>query len=302
MWRLLKETFNEWNRDNAFELGAAIAYYTAVSLAPLLVIAVAIGGAVFGQEAARGEIVNQFSSLMGENGAHAIQSILEHAGQQQKHGLVAGGLGIIILLIGAAGVFVQLQTAMNTIWQVKPKLDSALKETLRKYLLSFTMVIGLGFLLLVSLIMSSAISAMGHYLGGLLTSNLTIAQLLNQVLSLGIIAVVLAVMFRFVPDVHLRWRDVWVGAALTSVLFTIGKFVIGFYLGHSTISSAYGAAGSFVAVLVWVYYSAAIMLFGVEFTKCDKRRRGNKIVPESHAERTSDAPDRNQRPDLRRAA
>ena len=285
MASLLKEAFAAWNRDKAARLGAAIAYYTMVSLAPLLIIAVAIGGAVFGEQAARGEIVGQIGTLIGEDSARGIQSIIEHAREQPKQGWFAGVLGIGILLVGAAGVFIQLQDALNTIWRVQPKLDSAFKEVVQKYLLSFTMVIGIGFLLLVSLIISAALSALTKYVGSLLPGYLVVGELLNQLLSLGIITLLFALMFKFLPDVELKWRDVWMAAGLTSLLFAIGKFFIGFYLGHSIIASAYGAAGSLVVILIWVYYTTQIFLFGVEFTKCYKRRRGSPIVPEPHAER-----------------
>jgi membrane protein len=285
MWSLLRETFEAWKRDRAARLGAAIAYYTMVSLAPLLIIAVAIGGAVFGEAAARGEIVEQIGMLIGEESARGIQTILEQAQQQPKSGLHAGLLGITVLLVGAAGVFIQLQDALNAIWRVRPKLHSALKETLQKYLVSFSMVIGIGFLLLVSLVMSAMLSGLSKYMGSLMPDNLLTVQWINQLLSLALITLLLAVMFKFVPDVKLAWRDVWGAAALTSLLFTIGKFFIGLYLGHSGISSAYGAAGSLVVILIWVYYSTQIMLFGVEFTKCYKKRRGSQIVAEPHAER-----------------
>lgn len=277
-----------WMRDKAPRLGAAISYYALISLAPLLVVAVAIGGSVFGEQAARGEIVGQISGMMGEQSAKTVQEILEHAWQPQKN-LVAGAFGVIILLIGAAGVFVELQEALNTIWAVKTKPGLGWRVLVRQYFWSFAMVVGVGFLLLVSLIMSAVLAALGRYVSTFLPGSwLVYAEVGNVLISFAFITLVFAVCFKVVPDVELQWRDVWPGAAVTSMLFTAGKSLIGLYLGHSTLSSAYGAAGSLVVLLVWVYYSTQIMLFGVEFTKCYKKGvGGGPVVPMAHAEHSA---------------
>lgn len=263
-WGLLKATYAEWNKDNVPRLGAALAYYTVFSLAPLLIIVIAIAGLAFGQEAAQGQIVDQIQGLVGRDGAEAIESMIEHA-RTKSTGIIATIIGVAMLLFGASGAFGQLQDALNTIWDVTPKPGRGVTGMVRDRLFSFVMVVGMGFLLLVSLVLSAAIAALAEYLNQWMASA-TLWQMVNIVLSLAIITLLFAMTYKVLPDVKLAWSDVWIGAGFTAVLFTIGKTLIGLYLGTSSIGSAYGAAGSIVIILIWVYYSAQILLFGAEFT------------------------------------
>ena len=280
---MLRSAVREWQRDGASRLGAAIAYYAMISLSPLLLIAIAIGGAIFGETAARREILDQIGTLIGEESARGIETIIANSLEREER-LRAGAIGIGVLVLGAAGVFVHLQEALNTIWGVQRRRGAFLQALLRKYFLSFGMVAGVGFLLLVSLVASAALAGLGAWLGRQASLSLAPLQILNTTLSFVLITLLFAMIFRFLPDVELEWRDVWIGAGVSSLLFAIGKWLIGVYLGQSSLSSAYGAAGSLVVILVWVYYSAQIMLFGVELTKCWKRSRRPEVVPEPHAE------------------
>ncbi|MEM8778406.1 MAG: YihY/virulence factor BrkB family protein [Cyanobacteria bacterium P01_G01_bin.49] len=280
--RLLKETFQEWQKDDASSLAASLAYYTSVSLAPLLIIFIAIAGAVFGEEAAKGEIVNQIRGLVGINGAEFIETAIQNADQPEISNF-ASFISIIILLFGASGVFAELQKSLNKIWQVAAKPDRGWKEFIRKRLLSFSAVLGAGFLLLVSLIISAILSGLNHYLNDLIPGIDFLWQLLNFFLSFAIVTVLFALMYRYLPDVEISWRDVTMGAIITALLFTVGKFVLGLYLSRGSFGSVYGAAGSLIIILVWVYYSTQILFFGAEFTQVYARRYGSKIVPNKHA-------------------
>lgn len=287
--RLLQETFQEWNQDKASRLAAALAYYTIFSLAPLLILVIAIAGAFFGQDAAREAILNQMQNLVGQDGASVMQDALENANQTgRSSGIIASLISIALLLFGASGVFAQLQEALNTIWNVEAKPDNAAKGFVRKRLLSFAMILAIGFLLIVSLVVSAVLSAFSDYLSQIMPGFGGLWQLVNFALSLVILAVLFAMMYKFVPDVRIKWSDVWVGGLITAVLFTIGKFLIGLYLGHSSFSSTYGAAGSLVVILAWVYYSAQILFFGAEFTQVYARRYGSRIQPNEHAIPLSD--------------
>lgn len=282
-WELLKQTFADWNEDKVPRLGAALAFYTALSIAPLLVLSLRIAAAFFGDDAARGEIEHQMQSMIGEQGAEAVQAMLQSANQPEA-GLVATILSLITLLFGASGVFGQLQDALNTIWEVKPKEGRGVWGFVRDRFLSMAMVMGVAFLLLVSLVVSAALSFTGGYAFGWLSQFQIVSQILNVVLSLAVFTGLFAMMFKYIPDVKIDWKDVWLGAALTAVLFTVGKFAIGLYLGHSSLASSYGVAGSLIVVLVWVYYSAQIVFFGAEFTQAYANRYGKKIVPSENAE------------------
>lgn len=287
-FKLLKETFAEWQRDQVSLLAAALAYYTVFSITPLLVIAIAIAGAVFGQDAAQGEIVEQINNLVGEQGAQAIETALANANQPQL-GSMASIISIIVLLVGASGVFAQLQQALNTVWNVQAKPNGGIWEFVRKRLLSFGMVLVIGFLLLVSLILSAILSGIGKLEINLLPGLTPLWQLLNFAISFGLISLLFALIYYYLPDVKIRWQDVWVGAVITALLFTFGKFLIGLYLGRGSLGSAYGAAGSLIVFLAWVFYSAQILLFGAEFTQVYARKYGKRIRPNSHAERTEDS-------------
>jgi membrane protein len=263
-------------------LAAALAYYTVFSITPLLVIAIAIVGAVFGQEAARGEIVTQINDLVGEEGAQAIEMALANANQPEISS-VASSISVVVLLIGASGVFAQLQEALNTVWNVTAKPNVGLWNFIQKRLLSFGMVLAIGFLLLVSLIISAILSGISKLEFNILPGLTIFWQLLNFAVSLGFITVLFALMYKYLPDVKIRWKDVWVGAIITALLFSLGKYLIGLYLGQGSLGSTYGAAGSLIVFLAWVFYSAQILLFGAELTKVYARRYGRQIRPNSHA-------------------
>ncbi|MGF1589642.1 MAG: YihY/virulence factor BrkB family protein [Pleurocapsa sp.] len=283
IFKLIKEAFVEWQQDKASMLAAALAYYTVFSIAPLLVIAIAIAGAVFGQDAAQGEIVSQINQLVGQEGAEAIETILANADQPQL-GSISSIISVVVLFIGASGVFAQLQEALNTVWNVKVKANAGIWEFIRKRLLSFGMVLAIGFLLLVSLILSAMLSGIGKLEINLLPGLTPLWQIANFVVSFSLITLLFALIYKYLPDAKIHWQDVWVGAIITALLFNIGKSLIGLYLGRGSLGSAYGAAGSFIVFLAWVFYSAQILLFGAEFTQVYARKYGKKIRPDSHAE------------------
>jgi membrane protein len=282
IWVLLKETFAEWNNDKASRLAAALAYYTIFSLAPLLIIAIAIAGAVFGEEAAKGEIVEQLQGLVGREGAQFIQIAIENASKPNQ-GTIASIISVVVLLFGASGLFAQLQDALNTIWEVQPKPGRGLVGMLRDRFLSFSMVLGVGFLLLVSLIISAALAAFVNYFGNLLPGISLLLQFANFIISFAITTVLFGLIYKVLPDVEITWSDVWIGAMITSLLFSFGRFLLGMYLSNSSFGSTYGAAGSVVILLAWVYYAAQILFFGAEFTQVYARRYGSQIVPAKNA-------------------
>ena len=271
---LFRQTVSEYSQDHGPRLGAALAYYTIFSIAPLLLIAIAIAGLVFGREAAQGQIFGQLRSVLGDSSAQMVQSMVANA-HKPRSGTIAAVLGIVTLILGASGVFGQLKDALNSIWDVKPKEGRGILGMLEDRFLSAAMVFGIGFLLLVSLIIDTAIAAAGKFAGQHLPGGEAIWQVAEQIVSLGVVAVLFAMIFRFLPDLKIEWRDVWLGAVLTSVLFVIGKFALGIYFGKSAVGSSYGAAGALVLVLLWIYYSAQILLFGAEFTQVYARTRGS---------------------------
>ena len=271
---LFKQAFIEFIQDKVPRLGAALSYYTIFSLAPLLLIAIAIAGLVFGRQAAQGQIFGQLRGVLGENSAKMVQEMVASAGKPRS-GAIAAILGVVTLIFGASGVFGQLKDALNTIWDVEPKKDAGIPGMIKDRFLSAAMVFGIGFLLLVSLIIDATISALGKYAGSHLPGGEAIWQILQNVVALGVVTVLFAMIFRFLPDLKIEWRDVWLGAMLTAVLFLIGKIALGIYFGKSAVGSSYGAAGSLVLVLLWVYYSAQILLFGAEFTQVYARADGS---------------------------
>jgi membrane protein len=283
---LFKDTFSNWNKDHAPRLGAALAYYTVFSLGPLLIIVIAIAGLVFGAEAAQGQIVGQMQGLVGEQGAVFIQAAIESA-SQPRSSVIASVIGIVTLLLGALGVFAQLQDALNVIWDVTPKPDRGWRGLIEDRLLSFSMILVVGFLLLVSLLASTALAAFFKYVGGVVPMTAVVAEGVNFFVSFAVITLLFALIFKYLPDARIAWSNVWIGAAMTALLFTIGKVILGIYLGNSAVSSAYGAAGSLVVVLVWVYYSAQILFFGAEFTKVYANRYGAGIIPAPNAVRVT---------------
>jgi membrane protein len=281
-WSVLKSTVIEWYDDDASRLAASLAFYTTLSLAPLLLVSIAIAGIIFGEDVARGHVSTEAGGLVGERGAEAIATILENA-QDTSQGVVAAIIGAVVLLFGASGVFAELQTAMDAIWEVKPREGRGVWGVIRDRFSSFTMVVGVGFLLLVSLVVSALMTAMTSRLNTALGAVALVAQVLHIVVSLGMTTFIFALIFKVIPDAKIRWRDVWIGAFVTSLLFTIGKVLIGLYLGRSTVASSYGAAGSVVVILVWVYYSAQLLFFGAELTQVLARRWGRYIEPSDGA-------------------
>ena len=295
-WGLLKEAASDWSFDRAPRLGAALAYYTVFSLVPLLVIIIALIGLVFGQEAAQSAILAQISNLVGEQSAAAIKDMIERASEPST-GVVATVIAIATLLFGASGFFGQLQDALNTVWGVEPKEGRGFWGTIKDRFLSFVAVLGTGFLLLVSLVVSSALAALGKWFSGVLPMPEVVLQTINFAVSLIVVTALFALIFKVLPDARVAWRDVWIGAAMTALLFSIGKFAIELYLGKSNVASAYGAAGSLVLILIWVYYSAQILLYGAEFTQVYANRMGQRIVPAPDAQVTNPkkaAPDQTQ--------
>jgi membrane protein len=276
-WQMIKAAVKAWVDDYAPSMGAALSYYTLFSLAPLLIIVIAVAGMVFGQEAAQGEIVAQLRGIMGEEGAVAVEGMLKAAREPAK-GVVATIVGIAILLLGATAIFGELQSALDRIWRVPaPKEESGIWHLLRTRLLSFGLVFGLGFLLVVSLVVSAALAALGKWWGGWFEGWDVVLEILNFAVSFGIFTLLFAMIYKIMPRAMIPWRDVWTGAAVTALLFTIGKVLIGLYLGKSSLASGFGAAGSLVVLLAWVYYSAQIFLFGAEYTWVYANRHGSRV-------------------------
>lgn len=265
IWILIKATASSWVDDYAQSMGAALAYYTMFSIAPLLLIVISVAGLVFGREAAQGEIFAQLEGLMGQEGADAVQSLLESVSKPAES-ITAMIIGTILLLIGATTVFGELQDALDRIWRAPKRNKGGLWSLLRARLLSFGMIMGIGFLLMVSLVISAGLAALGKLWGPFFTDWEILLNALNFLVSFVLTMLVFAMIYKTMPRAKVNWEDVWIGAAVTAMLFTIGKFLIGLYIGKSGITSGFGAAGSLVVVLVWVYYSAQIFLMGAEFT------------------------------------
>jgi membrane protein len=279
---LVRKTLTEWQEDKAPRLAAALAYYTAFSLAPILVIAIAVVGVVFDRQAAREQVVRQINSLAGPQGAELVDSML-NAAQDMGENVLATVFGLLALIFGATGVFGQLQDALNTMWEVAPKPQKGITGFIKKRFFSFTMVVGVGFLLLVSLAISAALSALSEWSVGLLPGLEAVMQGINFVVSLLVITLLFALVFKYVPDAEIAWRDVWLGAGVTALLFTIGKLLIGLYLGNTDVTEGFGAAGALVVILLWVYYSAQISFFGAEFTQVYANAYGSRVVPDEDA-------------------
>ncbi|MBC7882673.1 MAG: YihY/virulence factor BrkB family protein [Anaerolineae bacterium] len=279
---LFKEAGSAWSEDKVPRLSAALAYYTFFSLAPLLVIVIAIAGTLFGADAVRGKLDNQIAGLVGQQSAIAIQELVRNA-YQPSSSWIATSLATAAILLGVSGLFGELQGSLNTIWGVKPKPNRSWLDILKERFVSFSMVFGIVFLLLVSLVISAAIAAVIGVLGSALPLPEFVPQVIDTLVSIGVITLLFAMIFKVLPDVQLTWKNVWVGSGLTAVLFVAGKSLISFYLGHSSATSAYGAAGSLVVVLLWVYYTAQILFFGAEFTKVFTRRYSEHPLPTENA-------------------
>lgn len=285
LWKVLKRALAGWWDDNVPHLGAALSYYTLFALAPILVVAIAIAGLVFGAEAVRGEVVGQIDALVGHEGAVAVQAMLEGAAKPSSS-VPATILGIITFFLGATGAFLELQTALNAIWRVKPKASSSFLQALViDRLISFGLVVGVGFLLLTSLLVSAGLAALHTYMGETFPGGAVLWEAVNVIVSLSVISVLFAMVYKVLPDVELAWSDVWVGGLVTAGLFTVGKLLIGLYLGTSAFASSYGAAGSVIVLLVWVYYSAQIILLGAEFTREYVKEYGRRPPPSEFATR-----------------
>lgn len=273
--RLLIDAFNRFYEDRAGTMGAAIAFYTIFSIAPMLILVIAIAGFVFGEDAARGAVAEELAGLVGPDSAKAIQALIESAGNLGS-GIVATALGIATLVIGATTVFTELQTSLNVIWRAPPQPASTIRQIVRARLLSLSLITGIGFLLLVSLVVSALLAAFSGYIGEALPGGETFLGALNFVISFIVTTALFGLIYRILPDVWIAWRDVLFAAAVTSLLFTIGKVLIGLYIGRSAVASSYGAAGAFVVVLIWVYYSAQIFLFGAEIAHVYATRHGTR--------------------------
>jgi membrane protein len=281
-WEIAKQTASDWLEDDASRLAASLAFYTLLSLAPLVIIAVAIAGFLLGPEAARGQIADELSSIVGTSAAKGLQAVVASA-KSTSSGTIGTIVGVATLFVGASGVFGELQYALNSVWEVRAKPGRGLLGEIKDRFLSFTMVLGVAFLLLVSLLLSALLSAIGRSFATTLPGGELFWQVVNFLFSLAMITALFALIFKYVPDVEIRWGDVWLGAAVTALLFTIGKSLLGIYLGKASIGSSYGAAGSLVVLVVWVYYSAQILFLGAEFTQVQARFRGRAIKPSHKA-------------------
>jgi membrane protein len=283
---LLKLSYQDWKEDKASRLSAALAYYTIFSLAPMLLIILAVTSFFLSRDAVQTQVLNQVEGLVGAEGRTFIADLLTSASNPAK-GIFATIVGILTLLFGALGVFNELHNALNTIWEVKEEPTQGFVESIKKVifgrLLSFTMILAIGFLLLVSLVISAGLSAVQETIGNAIPISEILLQIINLVISIVVITVLFAMIFKILPDAEIAWRDVWFGAFFTALLFSLGKFLIGLYLGNSTVGSSFGAAGSLVLLLLWIYYSAQILLFGAEFTQVYANKFGSKIVPEAEA-------------------
>ena len=279
---LLGAAASGWVNDNAMRLSASLAYYSIFSLAPMLIIAISIAGLMFGEQAARGQVAEQMRHLAGSRAAEAIQALVLNTSRKSAS-LWATIAGVVILLFGASGAFSELKSALNVIWGVQIKPGRALLTLTREKFLSFAMVLGIGFLMLVSLVVSAALTGLGNSLRHVLVLPGFAWQTVDFFISLLVITFLFAMIFKVLPNVELRWSDVGIGATCTGFLFTFGKFLIGLYLGTSGVTSYYGVAGSAIIILLWVYYSSCILFFGAEFTKAYVRKFGKGIIPDGRA-------------------
>lgn len=289
-YRLARQSVTAWIDDYAPSMGAAISYYTVFSIAPLLIIVIAVAGSIWGREAVQGEIVAQLTGLIGQDGAIGVQALIESANKPAK-GLIATLVSIAVLVVGATTVFAELQSALDRVWDVPPSQKaSGIWATLRARLLSLGFILGLGFLLLVSLVLGAGVAAFGGWANGLLPGWEVLLQLVNTAISLGISSLLFAMIFKLMPQASVSWRDVWVGAAVTAVLFEVGKALIGLYIGKSSVTSSFAAAGSLVVLLLWVYYSAQIFLLGAEFTWVFAHEHGSLKGKKTAGDKAAEAP------------
>ena len=283
LWPALKRTFSQFSENNSLRLAAALAYTAAFSLPPLLIVVIGVAGVVFGQEAVNGQVFGQLRGLLGADAAAGIQKILVNV-NQHKSGTLATVIGLGTLLFGATTFFATLQESLNDIWNLKPKPTNGLVQFLKTRVLSLGLVLSVGLLLLVSLVLSAGLAAFGDYLRRLLPDvTVVLFYVLDVVLSLGLMTLMFGLLFRFLPDARVAWRDIWPGALLTAIFFVVGKYLIGLYVSKADPGSAYGAAGSIIVLLVWVYYSSLIVFFGAEFTQQLLAQSGRKVKPKDYA-------------------
>jgi membrane protein len=286
-WQFCRRVVVQWVNNEPFELAAALSYYTLFSLTPLLVIAIGIAGIAFGHETAQQQILETIQDLIGPEGTEAVQLMIQNVSSRPETGRISTLLGFVVLFFGAGGVVAELQSALDKIWEVTPKPSSAIWGFLRQRLFSFAMVLAIGFLLLISLIASAILTSLTELLGQFVGATAVIIYVLDIVVSFFFVTLLFAMIYKFVPDARIQWRDVAIGSALTAFLFTIGKFCIGLYLGTSGITSVYGAAGSLITILLWVYYSSLIFFFGAQFTRTYASEYGSGIIPADYAERVA---------------
>ncbi len=282
IWGLLRTAAESWVADNAPRLGAALSYYTVFAISPLFIIVIFIASLWFKKSAVQAALFGELARLVGRQGAHAIQNALNTA-TPHLQGKLASAIALGTLILSATGLFMELQGAMNTVWGVEEKSGQGVWGFIKNRLLSFAMVVGIGFLLLVSLVISAGLASLAKYFSALVPGLGELTLILNGLASFGIITLLFAMIFKVLPDVKIAWRDVWVGAAVTAILFTAGKFLLGFYLASNSTVSAYGAAGSLVLMLLWVYYSAQILFFGAELTQAYANKFGAKLEPKENA-------------------
>lgn len=274
-WGIVVDAAYGWMNDDAMSMAASIAFYTIFSLAPLAILVIALAGLVFGDEAARGALIEQLTALVGRDAGQTVQDLIARAGARET-GIVASIIGIGTILVGATTVFVELQTALNRIWRVAAPQESTITWLVRVRLKALALIGAIGFLLIVSLVVSAALAAAGRWAAGYLPAMPSLLWLFDVVTSWAVLTGLFAMIYRILPDTYIRWADVWLGAAANAFLFAVGKFLIGFYIATSGVVSVYGAAGSFVLILLWVYYSAVIFLFGAELTRAYSERSGSR--------------------------
>ena len=285
---LLKETAIQWDEDQAARQAASLSLYTLLSVAPLLIVSIKVAGVALGDEAARGQVSQEIGRLVGPQAGAAIEAMVNNA-KQPGQGVVGSLIGLAVLLFGASGVFGELQAALNQIWEVKPRPGRGVVGFLKDRFFSFTMVMSVAFLLLVSLVVSAVLATITEHFRSAIPYP-ALWWVMNVAIGLGITSVLFALIFKVVPDARIEWREVWVGAFATALLFSIGRVLLSWYVGRSATTSAFGAAGSLVALIVWVYYSAQILFFGAEFTQVFATRYGSRIVPSANAMRIDEGP------------
>jgi len=274
-WRLLKVALAAWWSDRAMSLGASIAFFTVFSLAPMLLAAIAVAGLAFGREAAQGAIVAELGGMIGNNEASFLETMIASAGNVGS-GIIGMTVGVVTFILLVTGAVVELQDNLNIIWKAKPPASYGVLDFVRTRLVSFALVLGIGFLLLVSLVIDTGLTAVGSYLEANFSGATVILRFLNSLVAFAVATLLFAMMFKLLPAVDIKWSDVWTGSLVTALLFTVGKFLIGYYLGKSNVASSYGAAASVITILLWIYYSSLILLFGAEFTKAYAESRGSR--------------------------